>query len=46
MGMVGSVTVQSVLDTALILHGIIDFDLPSAGATGKAIHLYAVNKHL
>ena len=40
MGMVGSVTVQSVLDTALILHGIIDFDLVSAGATGKAIHLY------
>lgn len=42
-GMVGSVLVQSVLDTALILHGVIDFDLPSGGATGKAIHLYAVN---
>ena len=41
MGMVGSILVQSVLDTALILHGIIDFDLASGGATGKAIHLYA-----
>ena len=27
------------LDTALILHGIIDLIMP-AGATGKAIHLY------
>ena len=41
MGMVGSVLVQALLDTALILHGIIDFDLASGGATGKAIHLYA-----
>ena len=30
-GMVGTVLVQSVLDTALILHGVIDFDLPSGG---------------
>ena len=41
-GMVGSiVVVQTILDTALSLQGIIDFDLPSGGATGKAIHLYA-----
>ena len=35
MGMVGSILVQAVLDTA-DLHGIIDFDLASGGATGKS----------
>ena len=31
-----------VLDTGLILKGVIDFDLPSGGVSGKAIHLYAL----
>ncbi len=31
-----------VLDTGLILKGVIDFDLPTGGVSGKAIHLYAL----
>ena len=41
MGMVGSILVQNILDTALVLRGVIDFDLPSGGVSGKAIHLFA-----
>ena len=41
MGMVGSILVQNTLDTALVLKGVIDFDLPSGGVSGKAIHLFA-----
>ena len=44
-GMVGTIIVQSLpsIDTSLVLKGIIDFDLPSGGSTGKALHLYANN---
>jgi plastocyanin len=44
-GMVGTIIVQSLpsTDTSLVLKGIIDFDLPSGGSTGKALHIYANN---